>query len=393
MRRIYPYLILSLIVLISTFVLWSPFILKVNNLFGIKISDSSFLTIYRQYDGPLYIVPAKTFYNPQAIEKLHLEMKLPNKYFAAHFPLYPLLIRAFRELIQLTGLNVNGLGYLKSMISVNLLSTVALVLFFYFLLKKFNLTKNPLILASILLFLPRFLVVRSTGAPESLFMLLILLSLYFFEMENYWVAGLLGGLATMTKSPGILLFGAYILVFIEKVFKSAFAKASADKDKKVNWNWLGILLVPLGLLAVFWIYTKQYGDFFAYFHSGDNIHLVFPFSVFNFQKTWIGTAWLEDILFYFFMYGLAIIYLKKSKYRSFFYFGLVFFIATTFVQHRDISRYSLPLWPLALIAFEKFFTSKKFLTIFFIMLFAIYLYSWNFLNFNVMPISNWKPFL
>jgi len=118
------------------------------------------------------------------------------------------------------------------MISVNLLSTVALVLFFYFLLKKFNLTKNPLILASILLFLPRFLVVRSTGAPESLFMLLILLSLYFFEMENYWVAGLLGGLATMTKSPGILLFGAYILVFIEKYSNPPSPKLRRTKTKK-----------------------------------------------------------------------------------------------------------------------------------------------------------------
>jgi Gpi18-like mannosyltransferase len=269
------------------------------------------------------------------------------------------------------------------MIGVNLLSTIALVLFFYFLLKKFKLTKSPLILASLLLFLPRFLVVRSAGSPESLFMLLILLSLYFFEKEKYLLAGLLGGLATMTKSPGILLLGGYGLVFLEKWLK----------ERKIRWEWLGILLIPLGLLAVFGIYAIQYKDFFAYFHSGDNIHLVFPYSVFNFQKNWVGTAWLEDIVFYYFIYGLAIIYLKKSKYRSFFYFGLVFFIATVFVQHRDISRYSLPLWPLALIALEKFFTSKKFLIIFIILLPAIFLFAWNFLLFNTMPISDWAAFL
>lgn len=363
MRRIYSYLILTFIVLISTFVLWK---------------SVGFLTIYKQYDGPLYIVPAKTLYDPVKIEKLKLETSLSPKYFAAHLPLYPALIRLIGQ-IRLVG----DLPYLKSMVGVNLLSTIGLVLFFYYLLKKFKLTKNPLVLASILLFLPRFLVVRSVGAPESLFMLLILLSLFSFEKNKFWLAGLFGGLAAMTKTPGILLFAGYGLVFLEKYLK----------ERKINWNWLGIILIPLGLLGVFTIYGIQYKDFFAYFHSGDNIHLIFPYSVFNFQKTWVGTAWLEDIIFYYFLYGLSIFYLKNSKYRSFFYFGLVFFIATLFVQHRDISRYSLPLWPLALIAFEKFFTSRKFLIIAIVLLPAIFLYAWNFLLYNVMPIGDWAAFL
>ncbi|EKE14290.1 MAG: hypothetical protein ACD_12C00589G0001 [uncultured bacterium] len=297
--------------------------------------------------------------------------------------MYPILIKTVRELIQLTGLRVYGLEYLKSMVGVNLLATIGLVLFFYYLLKKFKLTNNPLLLASVFLFLPRFLVVRSVGAPESLFMLLILLSFFFFEKTQFWLAGLFGGLATMTKAPGMLLFAGYGLVFIERLIKT----------RKIDWNWFGILLIPLGLLGVFGLYQIQYGDFLAYFHSGDNIHLVFPYSVFNFQKTWVGTAWLEEIIFYYFIYGLAIINLKDSKYRSFFYFGLVFFVATLFIQHRDISRYSLPLWPLTVISFEKFFTSKKFLIIFLILLPAIFLFAWNFLNYNVMPISDWAPFL
>ncbi len=330
----------------------------------------------------MYVVPAKTLYNPKAIENLYLETNLSNKYFAAHLPLYPLLIKAVREIGVIGGI-WGKLGYLKAMMGVNLLATIGLVLFFYYLLKKFKLTKNPLILASVLLFLPRFLVVRTVGAPESLFILMILLSLFFFENNKFWLAGLFGGLATITKTPGILLFGAYGLVFIEKFIK----------ERKFNWYWLGIILIPLGLLGVFGLYAKQYGDFFAYFHSGDNIHLVIPYSVFNFQKSWVGTAWLEEIIFYYFLYGLALINLKNSKHRSFFYFGLVFFIATLFVQHRDISRYSLPLWPLALIAFENFFTSKKFLIIFIILLPAIFLFAWNFLLYNVMPISDWAPFL
>jgi hypothetical protein len=72
---------------------------------------------------------------------------------------------------------------------------------------------------------------------------------------------------------------------------------------------------------------------------------------------------------------------------------LVFFIAIIFVQHRDIPRYSLPLWPMALVAFERFFTDKRFLLVFFFLLPAIYLFAWDFIIYNVMPISNWAAYL
>ena len=364
-------------VLISTAVLWSPFILRAKAWFGIGADDSSFQYIYKQYDGPLYVIAAKTMYDPKQIEipkkGLIISLPLSAKYFAAHLPLYPILIRLFAPI----------LGYLKSMVFVNIISTIILCCFFYFMVRKLGLSKNPLILSIIFLFLPRFLVVRSVGAPESLFILLILLSLYFFEKEKYIASGILGGLAAMAKAPGILLLVAYSLVFVEKFLKT----------KKINLKWLAILLIPLGTLSVFLFYKVRYGDFFAYFHSGDNIHLVAPFSAFNFRNRWVGTAWLEDILFYFFIYLFTTISLFKSRYRSLFYFCLIFFTATTFVAHRDIARYSLPLWPLVLIAFEKFFTSKKFLLAFIILLPAIYLYAWNFLLYNVIPISDWRPFL
>ena len=378
MRRLYtkfsPYLQVFLITILSTIFLWLPFLLKATNWFGLQILDSNFHYIYRHYDGPFYLVVAKTFYNPHLIAHFGLESTLPPSYFAAHLPLYPILIVLFSFL----------LGYLKSMIAVNVLSTVFLACAFYFVVTKFRISKNPLLLTTVFLFLPRFLVVRSIGAPESLFMLFIVGSLYFFESKKYFLAGLLGALATMTKSPGILLFVAYAATLCETFWK----------HKKISAQSLWILLIPLGLLSVFYLYQIQYHDFFAYFHSGDNIHLVRPFAVFNAQKTWVGTHWLEDVIFYFVMYGLAIVYLFKSKYRSFFYFALILFAATLCIEHRDIARYSLPLWPLAAISFEKFFTSRAFLIVFvFILIPAAYFYGWNFMVGNVMPITLWKPFL
>ena len=364
----------------STFLVWLPFILKINFWYGIEIPNSSFEYIYRNYDGPLYIIPAKTFYNKKTIEKIGLELPLPAKYFAAHLPLYPFLIRVFGDLFRYFGFS---LVYFKAMIFVNLIATILLTTFFYFFLTQFKLSKKPLILSFVFLFIPKFLIVRSIGAPESLFMLLILLSIYFFEKEKYTLSGLFGGLATMTKTPGVLLLFAYGLVFLEKFLKT----------KKINWSFFWIFLIPLGLILVFVLYAFQYGDFFAYFHSGDNIHLFYPFAVFNYKANWVGTAWLEEMIFYFFLYGLTVYSLKDSRYRSFFYFSLVFYTAIIFVQHKDIPRYSLPIWPLAAISFENFLTSKRFLIVFILLLPAIYLFAWNFIAYNIMPISNWWHFL
>lgn len=332
------------------------------------------LEVYKQFDGPLYIIPAKTLYNPQAIELSVKDGSLPQKalYYAAHLPLYPLLIRA-----------LSFVGYIKSMILVNILASVFLAWFFYFVLKKLHITSQPLVLVSILLFLPRFLVLRSTGAPESLFLLLILVSLYFFEKENFFVSGLAGLLAVMTKLPGILLFIAYVVTLLEKFYKT----------KKISASWLWILLIPIGLVVVFGWYAVAYGDFFAYFHTGATVPMPYPFSVFDFQAKWVGTAWLEDILFYFFIYGLTVYQLRHTKYRSFYYFALVFLAGVILVQHRDISRYSLPLWPLTLIAFEHFFTSRSIKVLAAYVLIAIYFYAWNFLLYNTMPITQWNVFM
>lgn len=358
-------------------ILWLPFIIHSSSILGIHISNSDFKYIEGNYDGPLYVIPAKTWYDPAKIDipgkGLIISLPLSAGYFAAHLPLYPFFI-------SITALFTN---YLKALVFTNVFFSAFLVVFFYFFLKKFNLSKNPLLLAVIFSFLPRFFVVRSVGAPESLFMLLILSSLYFFEKKKYLLAGLIGALSAATKTPGVLLFIAYVLVFAEYYWKT----------KKFELRWLWTTLIPFGLLAVFTLYSFTYHDFFAYFHTGGVVPLLYPFAAFNFQAKWVGSAWLEDIFFYFFMYAYTIFALHKIKYRSLFYFGIVFFIASVFVQHRDIARYSLPLWPLACIALDQFLTSKKSFYTFLLLLPAVYLYAWNFIVFNIMPIADWKPFL
>lgn len=378
------YFTLIFVVLLSSFILWLPFIIRTPSWAGLTIPNSDFQYIYGSFDGPLYIIPAKTLYDPDKIDVpgkgLIISLPLSAGYFPAHLPLYPLIIRVFGEII----------GYARSLIFTNILFSSLLAVLFYYFVKKFDITQKPMLLTVVFLFLPRFLVLRSVGAPESLFMFLILGSLLFFEKKNYLVAGILGGLSAMTKTPGVLLFVAYLLVLIEPFMP--FHKPH-EHHRNLRWDMLGILLIPVGLLLVFLFYQYRYHDFFAYFHTNANVPMPYPFAAFNFQQKWVGSAWLEDIALYFFIYLTAAVFLWNSKYRSFFYFSFIFFTASVFIQHRDISRYMIPLWPLACIALEKFFTSKKFLIIFLLLLPAIYMYAWNFIVYNIMPIGDWSPFL
>ena len=147
---------------------------------------------------------------------------------------------------------------------------------------------------------------------------------------------------------------------------------------------------PFMVSIVSWPLVNQtYGDFWAYFHSGDNIHLTFPpFQVFNKHQFWVGDIWLEDIIYIFILGFLGGITLLKQKLHLLAFFVLTYLAAASLVAHRDISRYLLPVAPFILIAFEKVLTSREFKIILPILLLAIYLYAQNFLLTNIAPIPN-----
>jgi len=400
--KLRPYIIISLLTILTTIILWSPF-----------IATNNFDTVIRHWDGPLYIIPAKTLYNVNDPLIQQNILGLTDKYFAAHLPGYPLTLRFLAPFV----------GYPKSTVLSTLLTSIALFCAFYYINKKLRLTTKPFILTLVFMFLtPRFFVVRSIGSPEPLFLLALLLSVYFFVARNYLFAGLLGALAVITKTPGILLWFAYIAFFcVEYV-----------RNKKIPLSAFFLLLIPGGLLGVFTLYHFQYGDFFAYFNSGDNLHLTIPpYQVFNSSASWVGTAWLEDILYIYFLYGYTLLellrrlglhiyrsknivamFIHRVKERFRLTFGIegftsdqdrfyavaacfvaVFYIAVVSIVHKDISRYSLPILPFALITFEKFFTSRKFQLLLLLLIPAIYMYAWNLMGENVMPNANWGPFL
>ena len=267
--------------------------------------------------------------------------------------------------------------------AVTLLSSLALGWVFYAFVRTFQLSKAPLLLTFVFLMFPRLLTVRSIGAPEPMVMALIIGALWMYERRRYAVAGAVGAVAVMAKLPGILLVPAFGLSVLEHV----------RTTRKIQWRWLFLLLPVGGLLAVCALYAKQYGDFFAYWNSGYVVPMLYPYAAFNLHARWVGTAWLEDVLLYYALCLSAALTLHAHHLRSVFYFVVTFVVATTFVQHRDISRYLLPVWPFVCIAFERYLTGKKAWIVYVLLLPAVYLYTWNFMQENVMPVSNWAPFL
>ncbi len=337
--------------------------------------------VFANYDGPNYLIIAKCGYNPECI-RTTFSLPLPVEYYAAHFPGYPLLISLFNFVLP---------GW-WAMLVVNLISTGFMTTILYLLLKQLNI-KPAIWLTSISLFLPaRMLILRSVGAPETLFIAAILGSIYFYRHQKYWLAGILLAAGQSIKTPAILLFAAYA---VDTVIKTCEV-TERDPRRLINklTAKLPLLLGPAIILPIFLVHANQTGNFLAYFYSGDNFHLIpIPFQTFISSRSWLGDFWLEDIVYIYLIGGLAIAYLwKKYKASIISIFPTIFYTATLFVAHRDISRYSTPLYPFWIIAFSDLIKKKEFKIIFLILLPAFYLYAINFIKYNLTPIADWTPY-
>jgi len=378
-------LLVAIFSLVPTLLIWIPFFLRLKAFWNIPLPQNGMATIVANFDGPLFLVVAKTLYN-KALITANYSFPLATEYYAAHFPLFPLLIRLFAIIF----------GYPYAMLLITLVSSMLAIFFFNKLAQRFMKKKDALWLTFVFSILPaRWLIVRSVGSAEPLFVAAIIASIFYFQKKKYWQAGIWGAIAQLTKSPGILLFVAYLCTIIAPDFKklatTKFRKWSRMLDLKKAYP---ILLIPFSLLVVFIFYKFTLNDFFAYFHSGDNIHLFFPpFQIFNYSAPWVGTFWLEEIIFVYLFALLGLINLVKKYGGAMAWFTGIFFVSILFVSHRDLIRYALPIIPFLLIAFQKTIAKKEFKVVVLVLAIPIYLFSLAYISQNVMPISDWAPFL
>lgn len=277
-----------------------------------------------------------------------------------------------------------------------LLGSIISTAYFYLFINKYVSRPNAIWLTILFSVLPaRWLIVRSVGSPEPIFVALILASMYHFNKKQYWLAGILGAASQLTKSPAILLFIAYTCVLVSGRLKELATNHDAVKwVKTLEYKAYPILLIPLSLFGLFLVYKDKFGDFFAYFNSGDNLHLFFPpFQIFNYAQPWVSTHWLEEIIFIYMIGALGVIKLIQKKEIALAWFTGIFFATVLFVSHRDLMRYSLPVLPFLYVAYSEVLTSKEFKIIMAILIVPIFLFAYAFIANNAMPISDWAPLL
>ncbi len=390
--RLSHFLKIVVISLIPTLLVWLPFILRLPEFWNIPLPTGGMQVIAANYDGPLYIVVAKSFYSIEYI-KANFSFPLPVEYYAAHFPLYPALISVFGDVLHLGFGDVFGFPW--AMLLVTVLSSILCVYYFSKYIADYVSPSEVIFVAIVFALFPaRWLIARSTGTPEPLFMAGILASIYHFNKKQYMRAGVWGAIAQLTKSPGILLFIGYGLYLLLPKLQRAATTSPSEWIRTLEWRSYPLLLIPLSLLGVFMFYGVRMGDYFAYFHSGDNIHLLFPpFQIFDYSQPWVGTHWLEEIVFVYLLAGLGTLYMFKKDMGAAAWFSAVFLVSIIFVSHRDIVRYSLPILPFLLASYSNVITSKEFKYVFVALILPIYLFSLSYISNNVMPISDWGPLL
>ncbi len=329
--------------------------------------------VYRNFDGVYYVAIAKTWYDRDLIRSGY-SFNLPVEYYPAHLPLYPMLISLGTKF---------GVNHMQSMMAVSLVTAMITATAFYAVLRKMKIKAATLLTILLLFAWPRMWAVRSVGSPEMLFLGLVVGSLYFFDRRNYWLAGILGAFAVWTKSPGILLLVAYAVQTIVQYIRT----------RKINWQVWPVGIIGMALLGLFYFYYLRTGDFWAYFNTGDNIHLgLLPFRIFDTRESWVGSFWLEDVIWLYLVGGIGV-WMALKKNLTWGIFGAVFYAFILFVSHRDVSRYALPIVPSILLGSSDFLDKKETKIAIALLLIPLFLYTVGFVSNNTLEISNWSPLL
>lgn len=323
-------------------------------IYAINYKDLS--VIFRYWDGPNYIEVAKTFYKVPVNHPFTPYGTTPA-YFACHLPLYPLLIRIF-----------SFMTYPVSMIFVTLLTAALATVAFYYFLTDYNCVKSPFFSALISTFLPvRWLLYKSVGATEALFILLVLLSLIAYKRNKLIWAMVFASLSGITRIVGILLVAVYLIEFI----------------RTKNYRAIPLLaIIGVPLLLTFTFYHFQYNDFFAYFSWNNKLIHLRPLDIY-YSYTVIGTTHSAELYYLFYtIYGLGVLLLWQSP--VIFIYSLIFYCFNLFLFHEDLSRYFLTITPfVVIIAYDKVLNTPQFKIFAVFVLYLGIIYSAYVLPFNV----------
>ena len=183
---------------------------------------TSLLAIWNRWDTTHYLDIAEIGYTSSTIGERHLLI--------VFFPFYPFLIRLFNLIFNdymLSALIVSNLSY-------------ALAAFYLYKLALLDYPEETALRAVFYFSIFPTAYFLHAGYTESLFSALTIASFYYGRKERWWLAGLVGMLASATRITGIILLPALILEYLSQ---KDFQLKSIKKD--IIW----LIIIPIGFVS------------------------------------------------------------------------------------------------------------------------------------------------
>lgn len=257
----------------------------------------------------------------------------------AFFPLYPLLSKG---LSLLTGWPV----YVSGIVIAN--SAVMAALLFLYKTYRQDLGRQPLTVAVILLAVWPSSIFFSSFYTESLYLLLAVVSFYFFRRGSLAASGFSGALLSATRPTGLALL-------------PAFALDAMLGRRRFSWRLLWLLVMPAGVGGY---------SLYCYLHTGDPLFFSAiqknwgrsftpPWSVFldhfssmvnhNLLANEVDFAFMLDMLFAILALALVpLVWRRLGAAEALFVLGT---LVLTFASGstRSLTRFTLTLFPLFLV--------------------------------------------
>jgi hypothetical protein len=317
--------------------------------------------VYRFWDAPNYLTIARTLYDVRPDNPLLAYVHTPT-YFLRHFPAYPLLVRAF-----------SFFGYEPALLLVSLLATAVATLLFYRLCRDVWKLASPELLTLVFLFLPpRWLLYRSTGSTEALYLAFTLGAIFFFERSHVARASVAGALATLTRISGLMIAPAFAVVLLRR----------RERLRRVLW----LSVIPAALAAYFLFCASRTGNFFEYFSQhGDKMSVFRPFGFLPelFRKGLYHQAEFHILLALVYAVGTS----RLKPFPVIFWYCVFELALHVCISTEDWSRYFLAMAPFAIvIGFRDVIDTRAFRWIFVPYVVLALVYCWS-----VIPLNGCRP--
>lgn len=241
-----------LLFILSVFIIWQVLISGL-----ITLGEQYFPTTFE------YLYTEKRIVNPpwlwsranfDGIHYLDIARKGYGIYQQAFFPFYPKLIKALTPIFHGQDL-VAGL-------SVSVVS-LFFALFIFYKLIRLDYQKSIAKRAVIYLLIFPTAFYFAAVYTESLFLFFVLASFYFARTKHWWLAGIVGMLATCTRLPGIFLFPA---LAIELWFQAGLHQKSQKDWQYFISNLMPLFFIPLGLIGYMSYLSARFQDPLLFVH-------------------------------------------------------------------------------------------------------------------------------